>query len=96
MRLVELIQEIASSVFEAKKPCMIVYGTVETVEPLTIRLSDNLVIGEEFLMNINGVISADVDETVLIIGGYEVGDKLYLLRNKGGQAYFVLGKVVDK
>lgn len=77
-RLVEQIQRIARRVMEQDKPMEIQFGTVERLSPLEIRLSQKIVIGSPFLIQ-------PVPEL-------EQGDTVVLLRQRGGQQYFILAK----
>lgn len=80
--LFELIKTIAVSAVEARRPVEICYGTVQSAMPLTVRLSQKLVLGKESFIVRQGVTAQSFEE----------GDKLILFRMQGGQQYLIYDK----
>lgn len=48
--MIEIIKKVAEQVFESRKPTTIVYGTVETASPLTVRIDQKKLLQEEDLI----------------------------------------------
>ncbi|WNX84045.1 DUF2577 domain-containing protein [Agathobaculum sp. NTUH-O15-33] len=80
--LFELIKTIAVSAVEARRPVEICFGTVQSTAPLTVRLSQKLVLEKEFFIVRQGVTTQS----------FKVGDKLILFRMQGGQQYLIYDK----
>lgn len=78
MALMYTIKQIANQTIDAKKPAEIIYGTVVKVSPLTVRIDEKLEISSPQLIVMDGMT-------------FDVGDKLVLLRNFGGQQFLILG-----
>ena len=78
--LLKLIKNIVAETVKASKPMMIVRGTVTSVDPLVIRLSEKLTLTKEFLL-----FGRNVKKEKL-----EINNKLLLLRQQGGQKYYVI------
>lgn len=78
MNRVEIIQQITKKLMEAEKPMQLMFGTVVSDgEPLRVRLSEKVVLEEDMLIRISR-------------HRYEHGDHLILLRDHGGQRWYVL------
>ena len=80
MRLVELIKQISQGVLEGSKPMMVCFGTVVSLSPLQVRLSQKLVLGEDFFIIPQGM------------APFEMGETLILLQDHGGQQYLMMGR----
>lgn len=48
--MIEIIKKVAKEVFESMKPTTVLYGTVETVSPLTVRIDQKHLLQEEDLI----------------------------------------------
>jgi hypothetical protein len=89
---IKLIKETAVSAVNAGKPCGIAFGTVTDVIAqdgevinVKVRLDVKLIIDIDFLLFGKRLTKYEVD----------VGDKLILLRQTGGQLFYVMDKVGD-
>ncbi|WP_309119210.1 DUF2577 domain-containing protein [Paenibacillus sp.] len=82
MSIVDKIRRISAGTQEAGDPVAVLQGTVESVQPLAVRLDQRIMLPGDAL-----VIPAGVAER-----GLDVGDKLILLRVQGGQRFVVLDK----
>ena len=78
------IRQIALAAVTASKPVAVMYGTVTNTAPLNIQVEQKITLDKDFL-----VLTATVQDTPL-----QVGDKVVLLREQGGQRFVVLDKVV--
>ncbi len=81
-RIFDLIKEICKSERIASYPMEMCYGTVVSINPFQIRLSQKNILGKAFFVVFNGITSSS----------FKVGDQLILLRQQGGQEYLILGK----
>ncbi len=73
----------------------VIFGTVVSIEPLQIQVSDKLILPQELL-----ILSKRVAEYTLIVDGQTVtiddrlalNDKVVMIKRNGGQSFFVLEK----
>lgn len=99
-QLVETIKQIAVNAVESKKPVEVRFGTVLTVSPLQVKLSQKEIYTKEFFIALEGPAScggvchgscpdARPSDCPAI---WKAGDVLVLLRFQGGQQFLILGK----
>lgn len=79
-KLIEVIKQVALNVYTNSMPTIVRYGTVESISPLKIRLSQKEIFGASYFVIKQGG------------GNFEVGDELILLRIHEGQRYLIFGK----
>lgn len=98
--LVQLIKKAAMEAVRESKPSDFLYGTVASVEPLSIRINQRLVLSESFLILTNNVKDYTVEiseddsrREITIHNSLEVGEKVILLMRAGGQEYLVLDRL---
>lgn len=73
----------------------VIFGTVVSIEPLQIQVSDKLILPQELL-----ILSKRVTEYSLIVDGHTViidgrlalNDRVVMIKRNGGQSFFVLEK----
>lgn len=77
----------------------IVFGTVTSTSPLKIQISNQMTLGEEFLNLSENVtdhkVKMKIDDetkTVEILNGLKAGDGVTMIRQDGGQQFYVLEK----
>ncbi len=70
--LVQLIQQIAVKAVETKKPCDYIVGTVVSEKPLKIKVSQALILEEEFLHLTRNVTDFETEFTLDRIGIFHV------------------------
>lgn len=95
------IKQIAKEERENARPCDFVFGTVESGQPICIRINQKITIGERFLCVPKELTDHEVElskqgeETVkyMIHNGLKKGESVVLLRKEGGQSYLILGRV---
>lgn len=80
--LYQTIQQVARNVLEAGQPMEIVFGTVQSLDPFLIRLSQKLSLGTSFFVVKDGV----------SVSSFALGDRLILFRFSGGQKYLIYDK----
>lgn len=81
-RVHDLIKMICQAERISSYPMMMCYGTVVSKNPFQIRIDQKNILGESFFLVTEGTTTAS----------FEVGDKLILLRQQGGQEYLIFGK----
>ncbi|HBF5910603.1 TPA: DUF2577 domain-containing protein, partial [Clostridioides difficile] len=65
-------------------PMRVVFGTIESISPLRVKIEQKLSIGEIFLIQ---------TDTFKRYTDKKIGDKLVLIRMQGGQQYLVLDRM---
>lgn len=91
--LLDTIKKIVIKTMENSKPVALSYGAVESINPLTVRIDQKLLLGRQFLILTENVMDKTVNG-ITISNGLKTGDKLIMLRVEEGQKYLVLSKVV--
>lgn len=81
--LIPLLKRIALEAVEASKPTVILFGTVSSINPLSIYLEQKRTITKNFL------VVTDKAKNLT------VGDGVVMVRMQGGQKYIIIDKVVD-
>ena len=70
----------------------IVVGTVESIDPLKIRLSDKISIGMNFIEPMSlGIDDSSPDSSLSLI----VGEKVQMIRYNNGQRFYILKNTID-
>lgn len=92
------IQEVVKNTNEAGQPADYVFGTVTKASPLQIQVSQKIVLTDAQLALTRNV----TDYTVKINGSnatinnaLKKGDKVVMMKQKGGQQYLVIDRVVN-
>lgn len=83
--LVQVLKQVSKEEREASKPCDIIMGTVYSVEPLKVKISQKLLLTDEFLIKTTYFDSLDI----------LIGDNIVMIRAQGGQKFLLLDKVVS-
>lgn len=83
--LVQLLKQISKEERETSKPCDVVIGTIKSVEPLNVAISQKMYLSEDFLIQTSYFAQLDVKK----------GDEVVLIRKQGGQQFLLIDKVVD-
>lgn len=71
--------------YRASKPCDTVIGTVTKVDPVTVRISQKMTLSGGFL-----------GATQTALASIKKGEKVLMMRQSGGQKYYIIDKVVDE
>ncbi len=79
-KFLQLVKKAAIDAIEARKPCDVMFATVESTQPVVVKLENALPLPDELLVFID-----DVKQKL------SVGCRVILLRKSGGQKYVVLG-----
>ena len=75
----EIVKKIALAAWEASTPAAVLFGEVLQVSPLLVKVDSRFELPAELLLVLDHLTLAQ-------------GDKVALLRNKGGGQYIVLGR----
>ena len=80
--LIQLIKKIAMDAVTASKPCDVLIGKVKSVSPLTVAVSQKLILDEDFLtVSDNARIRIRKNSSVIMV------------RRSGGQQFFVIDTI---
>lgn len=78
--IIDVIKEVSINAAEADCPVKILYGKVLSVDPIKVKIGEELILEKDFL-RVNGTVNTDEDVVVI--------------RQQGGQKYIVLGSTTD-
>lgn len=98
--IIYAIKKASIDAVDARQDCDYIYGTVTSIDPLTISIMQGLELYKEQLIltrNVTDYETTIIDietKTITIKNALEVGEKVIMLRKKGGQKYLVLDRVV--
>ncbi|MDI2928448.1 DUF2577 domain-containing protein [Clostridioides difficile] len=82
--LLQIIKKAAMDAVETSNPIRIVFGIIESISPLKVKIEQKLSIGEIFLIQ---------TDTFKRYTDKKIGDKVVLIRMQGGQQYLVLDRM---
>lgn len=77
---IKTIKKAAVEAIEARKPCDVMFASVESVSPFEIKLTNSIFIPEELL-----IFTGETKQQ------FSIGDTAVLIRKAGGQKYLVIG-----
>lgn len=80
----QLIKKIAKEERESSRLCDYIVGTIASINPITIKISDAMELPSDFLLATQTVKNYDLQS----------GDKVLMIRKQGGQQYVIIDKVV--
>lgn len=121
--LKERIIKVSQQAVEASKPCNWAVGTVESANPIQVRVDQKLLLSDAQLVLTRNVTDYKVEATILwesekksggsgedsfashshvisgrkeliVHNGLAVGEKVFLLREQGGQRYIIVDRFV--
>lgn len=76
--MIEIIKQVVKNYISNLKPTRVVFGKIESVSPLVIRVNEKLLIPVELIIWPPTLISADINKKVL------------MLQQEGGQQFYIL------
>ncbi|MFI3325000.1 MAG: DUF2577 family protein [Clostridia bacterium] len=82
--MLDIIKATALDAIEASSPTQLYYGMVLTTDPFAVQLEEFLNLGEDFL-----VLSSSVEQKIFT-DEIVVGSKVLLIREQGGQSFWVM------
>lgn len=100
MNLLQAIKQAAVEAVEALEPSDFLFGTVKSISPLVINVEQKEDIPSGFLLLTSNVKDCDVEitedaqkKTITVHNALKNGDKVILIKQKGGQKFIVLDKL---
>ena len=100
--IVQLIKQMAVEAVKASRPCDYIVGNVIGTEPLKIKVSNALVIEDDFLIKTRNVTDyvqevgeGEAKKNVKIYNSLKVGESVLMFRRAGGQEYIVVDRMED-
>ena len=101
--IVNVIKRASSEARNASKPSDVMFGTVISTSPIKIQVSQKLTLSAMQLVIPHGLSKytvsmtdeSNIEKQVTVDNSLKNGDKVILIRQEGGQKYFVMDKVVD-
>ena len=110
MGMIDIIKKAGVDAVGANNPVNILFGEVQNVEDLKIKVDQKLILSKEFFVIPQSLTKYEIDlshshsysngstskelNKIVIREGLKQGDRVLLLRVQGGQQYVVLDKVV--
>ena len=103
--LIDIMKRASLDAMDANQMCDLRYGTVVSVSPLRIQVTNLFTIPESLLVvpqhltdyevEVTAPWDEDVDskKSMTVHNALKVGDKVALIRKTGGQSYFILDRV---
>ena len=102
--ILDVVKRAAWDVIENSQMCDLRYGTVVSVSPLKVKVTSQFIIPQSLLVvpkqltNWTVDVKLDSDEAggtskLTIYNALKIGDKVALLRQQGGQSYFILDRI---
>lgn len=101
--LTALIKRAAMEAVEAGKPTKVVYGQVYSKSPLKVKVSEKLILTSDVLIvpeyltdhEITLKDSTNAETKHTIKNALNTGDRVIMIRNNGGQQYFIIDRTVN-
>ena len=99
---VKPIRKIVLAAIDARRLTRLVYGTVETTNPLTIRVDQKKLIDTKQLQLTRAVMDYETEirindgtkQPCTIYNALKVGDRVTMVQQEGGQTYLIIDKEV--
>lgn len=99
--LADTLKELAERTIKTGMPARCVFGTVESANPLKIRISSNIVLTSDFLVLSQMVVDHKTEicinggerQPCILYDGLQSKEKVVLLQQPGGQKFIVLDRV---
>ncbi|HBF5133982.1 DUF2577 domain-containing protein [Clostridioides difficile] len=82
--LLQIIKKAAIDAVETSNPMRVVFGTIESISPLRVKIEQKASFEESFLIQ---------TDTFKKYTDKKIGDKLVLIRMQGGQQYLILDRM---
>ena len=76
--MIEIMKEVVKNYLSNLKPTRMVFGSIEGVSPLAVRLNEKLLLPAELIIWAPELLPGDV------------GKKVLMLQQEGGQHYYIL------
>lgn len=107
--MIDQIKQIMRGTEEASAPCTFLFGSVISESPLQVQIDNRFIVDEAALVRLKGQTEGEYNTHThdVVVGGVtyttkktaenhyglKTGDKLALLRERGGQRFLILGVI---
>jgi hypothetical protein len=99
--LLQIIKEASMNAVDNAQMCDLRYGTVTSVSPLKVQITNQFVIPQSLLVvpqrltnySLRCTPNGESTQTVTIHNALNIADKVALLRKQGAQSYFILDRI---
>lgn len=100
--ILQIVKQAAWETINNAQMCDLRYGTVVGVSPLKVQITNQFTIPASLLIVPKHLTNYEIDvtdkstnekKTIIIHDALKVGDKVALLRQQGGQSYFILDRI---
>ena len=96
------IREVLLAAIDARKLTKLEYGTVESVNPLSVRVDQKKLLKTAQLQLTRAVMDYEIEirindgtkQPCIIYNALKVGDKVTMIQQEGGQKYLIIDKEV--
>lgn len=98
MSINDNVKAIAKGYVESLKLADVMYGTVQSTNPLLVLADQRLELDEDFLIVPDHLTEYKVTvggTEILIYRGLSVGDKIVLIRQQGALNFYVAGRLAE-
>ena len=100
--LIEIMKRAANDANESSNPCDLRYGSVISTNPIKVQISHQFTIPGSMLIvprmltdyDVKVIIDDGSEQKMTIKNALKVGDTVAVIRQKGGQKYLILDRVV--
>jgi hypothetical protein len=76
--MIEVMKEVVKNYLSNQRPTRMVFGTIESIAPLSVRINEKLLLPKELVIWPPEFVQEDV------------GKKVLMLQQEGGQHYYIL------
>ena len=94
--ILPIVKQTALEAVENSQPCDLRYGEVMSVNPLKVKITPLFTLPASLLIVPHSLTTYEVNFNGMIYtvdNSLKIGDRVALLRQQGGQAYFILDRV---
>jgi len=99
--MINIIKQAALEAVEASAPVQVLFGTVESVSPLTVRVDQRFTLPKEFLVvpehltdyTVKIEFTGSEAREATVYSALKTGEGVLLLRMQGGQKYVILDRI---
>ncbi len=88
--IISTIKKAALEAVTASSPSKLIFGKISSLNPLSIKIEQSVVLTESFL-SVGSVV-----QNLILNDKVNVGDQVAILSENGGQRFFVIDALVDK
>ena len=99
--MLNIIKQAALEAVEASAPVQVLYGTVESASPLSVRVDQRFTLSKKFLVvpeyltdyTVKIEFTGSEAREATVYNALKAGETVLLLRMQGGQKYVILDRI---